>query len=242
MCDDKPEIQLNELLKKEYNPKTYDCPYCERQFNSRSNKSRHLNTCKQHPSLVKEEMVPLSVVTDLQREIAKLKEQVENISHSNTTNNTVNGDVNNGTVNNISIEIKNFGSENMEALPHKLIRECFMNLDFREMMKNLYCDDDFPENHNVKIKSSKAQQLYMYKGDKWNILPYREGTKQIIARLGKVFDEFRRKHPGEAIEDMGEDEFECMSRELASILKGNKQNEIGNDILCALEEKRVVVT
>lgn len=36
---------LNELLKREYNDKTYDCDICHRRFNSRSNKSRHRKTC-----------------------------------------------------------------------------------------------------------------------------------------------------------------------------------------------------
>ena len=37
---------INELTKKEYNEKTYDCQFCGKKFNSCSNKSRHLKVCK----------------------------------------------------------------------------------------------------------------------------------------------------------------------------------------------------
>lgn len=40
------EAFIEELTKKVYNDKTYDCEFCGTKFNSRSNKSRHKKTCK----------------------------------------------------------------------------------------------------------------------------------------------------------------------------------------------------
>lgn len=37
---------IAELLKKEYNDKTYDCPNCNAKFNAYQNRHRHLKTCK----------------------------------------------------------------------------------------------------------------------------------------------------------------------------------------------------
>ena len=38
---------ITELLKKEYNDKTYDCPNCNAKFNAYQNRHRHLKTCKE---------------------------------------------------------------------------------------------------------------------------------------------------------------------------------------------------
>ena len=38
---------IAELLKKEYNDKTYDCPNCNAKFNAYQNRHRHLKTCKE---------------------------------------------------------------------------------------------------------------------------------------------------------------------------------------------------
>ena len=41
------EFLINELVAREYNTVTYDCIYCQRKFNHRSNKSKHTKICKQ---------------------------------------------------------------------------------------------------------------------------------------------------------------------------------------------------
>ena len=40
------ETYIDELIKKEYNDKTYNCKYCGTRFNSYQNRHRHYKTCK----------------------------------------------------------------------------------------------------------------------------------------------------------------------------------------------------
>lgn len=224
----------------------YHCP-CGKCFTDRSNRFRHMKTCKNKILPIESEpSVPLSVVNELKAEVETLKRLMVQPSNSNT-NVTMN--VNNGTVNNINIQIRNFGQENMEALPVEVVRDCFMNLDFKNMFKNLYCDANYPENHNVKLKSKKDKQLLMYKGDQWNVMTFSSGLEELFERLSKELVQFARTCKTEAVKDCGEEEFDNLSRllyaavekvEEARIKKFRK--EVDQDILCALEEKQIVVS
>jgi hypothetical protein len=176
-----------------------------------------------------------------------LKQKLESLNKqtaSNVTNNTNNGTVNN---NHIHIEIKNFGNENMAALPIDVIKDSFMNLDFKNVFENLYCDDSYPENQNVKLKSKKDKQLLMFKSDKWNVTTFDYGLDQIFNKLYGLFDEFARHHQEEAMADSGEEEYYKMKRLLqAACDKLDKagqrfRKEVDKDIICALEEKKLVV-
>ena len=40
------EFLINELVTKEYNTITFDCIYCQKKFNHRSNRSKHTKICK----------------------------------------------------------------------------------------------------------------------------------------------------------------------------------------------------
>ncbi len=52
---------IEELTKKEYNEKTYDCKFCGTKFNAYQNRHRHYKTCKYAP---KEDDVSISSSTD----------------------------------------------------------------------------------------------------------------------------------------------------------------------------------
>lgn len=233
------EDMVSNLTAKEYNDVTYDCSHCGKRFNTRQSKSRHMQICKAKKDIDTDK----SQINKLIQEVEELKRRIGEVSNNNVVN------INNGTVNNnnIKIEIKNFGNENMAALPMRTIRECFSTMDFKNMFEALYCDDDFPENQNVKLKSKKDKQLLLYKSDKWNITSFDNGLEEIFNKLYNIFDEFARQHEEEAIEDSGEEEYYKMRRLLQAACekldKAGKvlRKEVDKDIICALEEKKLVV-
>jgi hypothetical protein len=232
------EVQLQELTTKVIE-NGYKCKYCDKMYVNQCNVYRHQKTCK-----VKDDENDLkNVVEELRKEVNQLKKQLTAPTTSNITNNT-----NNGTVNNsINIQIKNFGNENMAALPSDVIKDSFVNLDFKNVFENLYCDDNYPENQNVKLKSKKDKQLLMYKSDKWNVTTFDYGLEEIFNKLYGLFDEFARHHQEEAMADSGEEEYYKMKRLLQAasdkLDKAGKKFRKGvdNDIICALEEKKLVV-
>lgn len=73
------EIQINELLPpKEYNEKTYDCNICSAKFNTRQNRWRHMNSCKEKREKMEEMLSKINIVKGGKQEKI-IKEQAEMI-------------------------------------------------------------------------------------------------------------------------------------------------------------------
>ena len=69
---------IDELTKKQYNDKTYDCEFCKKKFNQPSSKSRHKDICKKNPTNIKTEET--------------IQEEVENQEEINSIMNTEEND------------------------------------------------------------------------------------------------------------------------------------------------------
>lgn len=211
---------LDVLNKKEYNETTYECNLCHRKFNSRSSRYRHQNSCKHKMDVETDNTISLlkKQVEDQQKQMNMLKETVEKALASNDVKvlNTNNGTINNTTIN-IHVPPRNFGEENRDAIPLSFIRSTFMNLEFRELFESLHFDPQYPENHNVRIKSVKRDLLEIYHNDKWNTLTSITGMKKIIEQLYMIYDEFRKQHADAALEDMSQEEFEELENQLVEI-------------------------
>lgn len=237
------DVYIKELTTKEYNDKTYDCDYCEKKFNDRGNKSRHMKTCKKKDD----------AFTNIQNQLADVMKILEdkNVSNNNNgntnntnsgNNNSANSHNNNGIVNTFNINVRNLGHENMSAIPDEFVRSCWMNLEFRQLFENLHYDPNFPENNNIRLKSSKRQQLEIYKDDKWKITPFKNGLNEIMMRLHNIFEVYYKKNRNDIVEDVGEEELLVMLEQLDEIGKLSKQTEdIKKDLLCAIEEQKIVL-
>jgi hypothetical protein len=227
------EVYIKELITKEYNDKTYDCNYCDKKFNDRGNKSRHMKICKKKDD----------AFINLQNQLAAIEKKLEKkINSNNNSGNFNNNNNNNNIVNTFNINLRNLGHENMAAVPEDFIRGCCMNLEFRSLFENLHCDPNFPENHNIRIKSSKKQQLEIYKDDKWKITPYKLGLNEVMMRLHHIFEAYFKNKRDNVLEDVGEDELQVMLDQLDEIGKLTKQTEdIKKDLLCAIEEHKIVL-
>lgn len=222
---------IDELLKKPSNDKTYSCTHCSMTFNSRSNKSRHGKTCKAKVLLTNSESF-----IELQEQVKELKKQLET---SGAVNNTLN---NNGSIINNYFNVRNLGQENMAAIPDDFVRGLCMNLEFRPLFENLHFDPNFPENNNIRIKSTKRQQLEIFKDDKWKITPFKIGLNEILMRLHNIFEMYFHKNRANVLEDVGEEELEVLLDQLDEIGKLSKQTEdIKKDLLCAIEENKIVI-
>jgi hypothetical protein len=255
--DTETDVLLTELYTKEYNEVTYDCRKCGKKFNAHQNRHRHEKICKvsllnnkngnEHPD------ISVSL-----REVNKIIEKKfddfltcikDNMFAAGSTHNTISvGPINNNfiNINNtncIPKNPRNFGHENMEALPHDFVRSCFMTLNFRPLFENLHCDPNYPENHNIRIKSTKRQQLEMFTNDKWTVTPLQNGLNEILMRLHSIFENFNKKHHSEVLEDMTEEEFVEIMDTLDEISKlSKKSDDIKKDLLCVLEENRTLLT
>jgi hypothetical protein len=55
-----------------------------------------------------------------------------------------------------------------DALPESLIGTLFMDLRFRELLANLHCDPNYPENQKANKKYEKKYQIF--RNNKWILL------------------------------------------------------------------------
>ena len=216
------------------NDKTFDCEYCGTKFNHSSGKSQHKKICKQKPLdkiTVLEQTVEklVSKIDEQQTKIEKLEEQPKN-----TTNNT---QINNVSIN--GVKLRDFGRENMDAIPESLVSSLFCELRFRELLAQLHCDPNFPENQNIRIRSIKRNTMEIFRNNKWDILTFTKGLNELLLQGHKIFSEYCKKDKKRIIEeDMDESELRDLLNQLDKISKLNK-NEIKtfiDDLQMMLEE------
>jgi len=235
-------IDRNELINDIKKPKLltgYQCDYCDKFFNSSQGKYQHKKSCLNKPSIKNDKLTELSeVVQVLLKKNNELEEKLNNISNSNNiTNNTTN------TQNNINISVKlrDFGKENMDALPESLISTLFMDLRFKELLANLHCDPNYPENQNVRIKSIKRNTMEIFRNNKWDIMTFTNGLTELLLQGHKIFKDYYKKDKTRIIEeDMNEDEIKQVLDQLEQIEKLSKDElkPLLVDLQMMLEEYR----
>jgi hypothetical protein len=80
-------IQLSALLMRTYNETAVQCDFCDKKFNSKPNKCRHVKICKKNPANTKEgDIIPQN---NLYNELEELKKQVKELKESHVTNGSV---------------------------------------------------------------------------------------------------------------------------------------------------------
>jgi multidrug efflux pump subunit AcrB len=169
-------------------------------------------------------------------------DELKNLIIKNTNNNTTNNTTNNThTLTNINVKLKNFGWENMKALPESLVSTLFMDLRFRELLANLHCDPNFPENQNVRIKSVKRNTMEIYRNNKWDIVSFTTGLQDLLLQGHKIFIDYYKKDRKRILEeDMDEGDLRDILYQLKKIEELNK-SEIKpfiEDLQLMLEEYR----
>lgn len=234
LTDSSLDALLSELQQRDYNEKTYVCEWCSRKFNNSSNKCRHKKTCK---------------ASNTEREIAKLKNEVaelrtHGLHQSSVTNNNINcGNTQNNIQINVNapIKLRDFGCENMGAIPTTLIESLFLDLKFRDLLENLHCDPDYPENHNVRIKSTKRELLEIYRNNKWDIMTFVNGLNELLLQGQRIFKDYYRRNRDKILdEDMDEGDLREILKQLDAIEKLNDDDikPIRKEIQLMLESYR----
>lgn len=217
-----------EIEGKHNEEKEYKCEHCGKKLASLSSKSHHKNKCKVLKVLKTTESLQMK---ELQDEMKALKDYVANrLGSSNTpqpckthhqTNNIVQQ---NNIINIIPIvdqsgaHLREFDQENMDALPYEILSTCLMNLKFRQLLENLHFDQDFPENHNVRLKSIKRNVMEIYKNNKWDVVTLKSGLTDLIEQGTRIFNDFARRNREKILqEDMTETELEDVLQQLRGI-------------------------
>jgi len=233
------DILLDELVdNKDESVKTYDCEYCGKKFNKCSNKSRHKNICKKKPKDTE------TIVNELSEQVKKLQSKIDESQIPNTTQNITNNTQNNNTQNitNINVKLKDFGRENMDAVPDSLMSYLFMELRFRDLLSQLHCDPNFPENQNIRIRSVKGETLEIFRNNKWDIVSFSKGLQELLLQGHRIFKDFYKKDKERILEeDMDETDLKEILSQLQKIEDLNKTEikPLIEDLQMMLEEFKI---
>lgn len=187
-----------------------------------------------------------------QSQIADLRKIVNNMirvgSSSNTLDSNTGSIVNSGKINNCSvinnvnynITLRNFGDENMDALLDSEIGDCFLNLQFKDMVEQLHYNNEYPENNNVRIKSIKRKMMEIYEQNKWNLTSFKEGLPKLVIQIQKIFEDYAKRNKESIKDEMTKDELIANLDALNRIKNLDKQliNPIIRDLEHLLEAKR----
>ena len=237
LSDIPPDSLIEDLTKKTYNDTAYECQHCHKFFNNYQNRWRHYKICPKKDSEDDTSIADIKTKLDhVMKELQVHKDTQNNVITINNNQNITNQTLNNTTQAALTRPIRNFGNENMMAVPDQFLRSSLMNLEYATLFENLHCDPDYPENHNIRIKSKKDRELEMYTQDKWKIKSFKKGIEEVMDHLNRIYEDFCNHHYEDLLEDVGEEDAEITVREIQGKCKIN--NDLRRDILNTLEEYR----
>ena len=154
------------------------CEFCNKIFTRSTGLKKHLKICESSKT-------DCDKIEEMQKEIEKLKKQLENsnnTTNNNITNNNYNTTNNNNSTNMTVININNFGEENTQYITKDyilaLLEKPFQAIP--ELIKYTHFNKDHPENHNIKITNKKAPFVKVLKNNKWELMDKKDTICDLI--------------------------------------------------------------
>ena len=228
ILEDIDRSHLVSELEKKYNEKTYDCEFCQKKFNSASNKSKHRQTCKKRPT-IETIQVPKNEYLDLKAKVESMEEKLKNYptTYINTQNTTQNNTQNTqNTQNNnihIHVQLRDFASnENKKYLDSKFLLDCFRDMDLMKVLEELHFNPDHPENHNVRIKNVKQNLMEYFESGKWKIGKKEEILEHLVMNGYRVLHTFYKDNKEDVDFELEDDEIRESLRWLKQIYNEDK--------------------
>lgn len=236
--------QLDARLKRDFK---YKCEYCEKTFKTPQTKYQHKQTCKLK---VNREYTLEDKVNILQEEIKTLKSQItvapppSQVAHNIITNND--NRVNNNVVNQVIINVKSFGQENLTYVEKdkQFLTSCLMSRDIKSLIESIHCDKEHPENHNVRIKSTKQELMETFMDGGWIISDQEETLDELLNKGYRVlkFHSHRNKKDIKAECDDDDDEYDNLMEWLENVYDDKKlRKPIKRQLLILFMNRRTML-
>lgn len=197
-----------DILKKniETAPKGFQCEKCFKSFSCRQSKWTHKKTCKGSPT------------NELLEKIKELEERIKTQEAKPYVRN-INNNIN--IQNNFNL--KSFGHENMDYLSKDFLNSCLLMNNIVPLIENIHFDREHPENHNVKVKSTKQELMETFVDGKWIITDTDDTLNELINKGYRVLNYHSRKHKSDILDtEMDEDEYEDVLSWLEKIYDDKK--------------------
>lgn len=165
----KDELEYSQKPSKEYR-----CESCCKHYSNRQSLYVHRKKCSLNDESrsVHNDGNELSVLEQLEL----LKKEVEMLRKNQSTpsvSNTNNGTVNNITINMLNkdsdVQLNDFGKENIDHLNSEFMKTCLLKTfdGVKDYVNEVHFNPQVPENHNVRFKSAKRMTLEVFKDNIW---------------------------------------------------------------------------
>tara|TARA_A100001015_G_C14680669_1_gene590579 strand:- start:34 stop:744 length:711 start_codon:yes stop_codon:yes gene_type:complete len=149
--------------------KVFRCTYCDKVYSRLDNLNRHiLKSCKKKKDMDEKETMELKqIIQDQSKQISKIEKLLEN--SGNLTQNTQNNNNTYNTINN-TININNYGEENLEMLTDDFKRQCVIKPYYAltKIIEKIHFNDAYPENKNIRLVNKRDNKIQVLNDGKWN--------------------------------------------------------------------------
>jgi len=187
--------------KQEITPKmVHKCNYCLKIYCRSNVLKKHLLICKVKKQDIEEKE---SILNKLLSTIDQQKEQINQLIKTNenlinqmkvckTQNNKNIKHQNNGTINN-TINIIQFGKEDLSKIDNKEFFEALTQMGYKipaKMVENIHINDKYPEYKNIYISDINRGKAMAHDGKKWNLERYEKISDKL---LGQLIEELMKK-------------------------------------------------
>jgi hypothetical protein len=154
--------------------------------------------------------------------------------------------VNNNVVNQVIINVKSFGQENLTYVEKdkQFLTSCLMSRDIKSLIESIHCDKEHPENHNVRIKSTKQELMETFMDGGWIISDQEETLDELLNKGYRVlkFHSHRNKKDIKAECDDDDDEYDSLMEWLENVYDDKKlRKPIKRQLLILFMNKRTML-
>ena len=167
-----------------------NCPYCNKKFTRNDNLQRHLvDRCKKkfkiNEQKSNEQKNKMQIeMEEMKNEIARLKQQTDNIV--NMSNANINSNINsNNSINNNNYDIKviAFGNEDLFDLISDDVAKKYLAKGYQSvgnLIKHVHFNEKYPQLQNVYISNTKDPHAHVFDGTRWQKRPKDEVVNQLF--------------------------------------------------------------
>lgn len=189
----KENVEINVLLQEleEGSCKDFACKHCNKTFTKSNNRYRHQKACpKQSNQVAKDNVKELKdVVSDLQQELAALKNLINTQNNSNNINSNNNNNNNN---NNINIILNNFGHESCDHITEDFMKHCIMNdaAGMKSLMEKIHFSTDVPQNRTIRMKNVNKNLVEVTNNQQWVVKDADEALEVMMKKGFKILNNY----------------------------------------------------
>jgi len=200
------KCQQNVNVLSTQNKELFECDYCNKEFNSRQGRWRHLKSCKEKIKDDEDKETLLNLVEMLNKQLDEQKEQLnkqleEQREQIKEQNNQINelikkAGINIGTQNiqqNIqqNIKILAYNNTDISHLTDNDYLKCLKHSNFciPHLIEKIHFNPHKPENHNIYISNLKNNYVMIYNGNKWMINDREESIQNLIDEKESIIEQ-----------------------------------------------------